>query len=374
MPEIASTSSLFSSFSAFDQLTSALASSSSIDKTERALLLSTTIRALEALALALSPSLVPQNDRITTHAQAEAFPTLTLLLHHLLTTALPLLKRKVKGRRKTDLIPAAEDAILDVLTSQIIRPAIRAFRPMCHAYTTAFFPAIRLAGKKESITTPTKPAPAAPADLRPEVLSLFRAAFLPFSPSSAGTHPPSDTEALNTRALTETLALLALRELTAVLTPPRPAQLHTREARLRALAAKDALWYLCAVLGVLFSPGGARGGGASTCAGEMLDAFSEILGRCRRNGERAGTGWEATGAEEAREAREAREREQAQERGCYSPQGQGRGGGGGGGGGASEAPPFRRRREAEHDETPIDEVGHEMLLGAVEAYWLWSLR
>ncbi|KAJ7226134.1 hypothetical protein GGX14DRAFT_386808 [Mycena pura] len=93
-----------------------------------------------------------------------------------------------------------------------------------------------------------------------------------------------------------TLALAAPYELENIFPPRQPtaatALPQTHLARVSVLARKDAIWYLCAVLHVLFAPAedgstsGSASAGTEAFARRIVDAFSRIVARCRRCQER----------------------------------------------------------------------------------------
>ncbi|KAJ7151683.1 hypothetical protein C8R46DRAFT_1229217 [Mycena filopes] len=111
-PEFASvpmSDSLFSSFSAFQQLNSALwASDDGVTATQRSLLLSTTTRALNAVAGVLHPILT--STEIHVSAETSTLQTLALLLNHIVASSLPFLLRK---RKRGTTQPATVSTLLN---------------------------------------------------------------------------------------------------------------------------------------------------------------------------------------------------------------------------------------------------------------------
>ncbi|KAJ7226141.1 hypothetical protein GGX14DRAFT_132181 [Mycena pura] len=301
---------LFSSFSAFQQVVSALqySSEAAVTTAERSLLLSTTKRALCALANILHPILC--STEITVASQTATLQTLTNLVHHLASSALPLLLRK-----KNTVSPLL-NKLLDALLTSVFYPVLESLSALSNRYMNFLFPL------KKSDTLP--------ADVRPDVLHLFQCAFSPL------VSIPSAFQA----NLRSTLALAALREFENIFPPRRPAAAtalpQTHLARVSALARKDAIWYLCAVLHVLFAPAedgstsGSAPAGTEVFARRIVDAFSRIVARCRRCQE-----------------------------GASVP------------GAADESGPNEAPRNV-LDLEVIDEVGYGMILGVMERYWRWN--
>ncbi|KAJ7451108.1 hypothetical protein FB451DRAFT_1284705, partial [Mycena latifolia] len=319
--------SLFSSFSAFQQLTCALTSSSTpVTAAQRSLLLATMTRALTALANVLHPIL--SSTDITVPSQAATLQTLAILVHHLVSSSLPLLLRK----RKQNANPPATvssllNKLLDGLITHIFRPVLESFTPLCQRYLM-------------SLLSPTSPA-VLPTDLRRHVLHLFTNAFSPLVSAPSGYEVD----------LRGTLALTALRELEGLF-PPRQAdglrQPWTHDNRVNALVRKDALWYHCTALHILFAPrkdfstlGSTVRTDEAVSEPKIVGALSRILNRCRTS-------------------------EQFRSINCATDT-------------CNEEIPGRDSDVDVNVEVPsgldyevIDEVGYGMILGVMERYWRWT--
>ncbi|KAJ7139444.1 hypothetical protein C8R44DRAFT_867597 [Mycena epipterygia] len=320
-----SSDSLFSSFSAFQRLTSALTSSpTAVTATQRSLLLSTTTRALTALANVLHPLL--HSTEITVSSQAVTLQTLTILAHHLVASSLNFLLRKPKkNATQPATVSSLLNKLLDALITQIFRPILESFSPFTHRYLTFLF-------------LPT-PLAVLPVDLRPDLLHLFHSVFSPliFAPSGYEVN------------LRGTLALVALRELENLLPPWQPddvPQPRTHDSRVNALVRKDALWYQCTILHLLFAPPNDRSMLGSTVGAVsergIIDALSRIVSRCRAYPN------DVEGVKASSDNEEISGRDSSVDDG------------------PSEGPPNNLDLEV------IDEVGYGMILGVIERYWLWT--
>lgn len=318
--------------------------------------------------------------------------TLTRLLHHLLTTALPLLSLKPKISRKTGSDPqSAIEPILTEITTQILYPLVRAFAPVSEAYLAALFLESLTSAKGTSrLRSPP------PSDLRPEALTLFRSTTLCLVASSSAF------------GLKESLALDTLRELSKVVvavstgeTDPEPRTRTSHVApesrpegiqssgrrgdRVRVLAHKDTLWYLCAVLHIVFngSPSSAgdsgldvgRQGSAKEGGGKeawmqsgLLDSLLGILSRCKHHsprGKEAKISRKRIGKDLIREGDDIQDGEHVNER--YDTERNATQ--------SEEGPTLKsmnvdgRKKERLRG---CNEVEHEMILAVVEQYLEWS--
>ncbi|KAJ6577099.1 hypothetical protein B0H10DRAFT_927224 [Mycena sp. CBHHK59/15] len=319
--------SLFSSVAAFQQLTSVLSSlPTAITASQRSLLLSTTTRALMALATVLHPIL--HCTDVTTASKTSTLQTLAVLVHHLLTTSVPYLSRKVRKHVHHRATTSSNmNQLVEVLITHIIYPVLQAFAPLSRSYLAALFPS-------------TSTASALPVDLRPDVLHLFQSAFSPLVAADSSYE-------VNLRG---SLALFTLRELENLF-PPRLTDgkrtLWTRDNRVTALARKDSLWYLCTVLHVLFAspkdcstPGSALSD-RPISETRILDAISRIIARCRRPPD---VEIDGAGRNDGISAHHPDVEDEEN---------------------SSEEPPI------EIDLQVIDRVGYEMILGVMERYWRW---
>ncbi|KAJ6577106.1 hypothetical protein B0H10DRAFT_2236137 [Mycena sp. CBHHK59/15] len=319
--------SLFSSVAAFQQLTSVLSSlPTAITASQRSLLLSTTTRALMALATVLHPIL--HCTDVTTASKTSTLQTLAVLVHHLLTTSVPYLSRNVRKHAHHRATTSSNmNQLVEVLITHIIYPVLEAFAPLSRSYLAALFPS-------------TSTASALPVDLRPDVLHLFQSAFSPLVTADSSYE-------VNLRG---SLALFTLRELENLF-PPRLTDgkrtLWTRDNRVTALARKDSLWYLCTVLHVLFAspkdcstPGSALSD-RPISETRILDAISRIIARCRRPPD---VEIDGAGRNDGISAHHPDVEDEEN---------------------SSEEPPI------EIDLQVIDQVGYEMILGVMERYWRW---
>ncbi|KAJ7652058.1 hypothetical protein DFH06DRAFT_1206673 [Mycena polygramma] len=312
--------SLFSSCCAFQQLASALSTSEvAVTGAQRSLLLSTTLRALTAVSNVLRPIL--RSPELSVVSQASTLQTLSVFVHHLVSSSLPFFLRKPKrGADGPATISPRLNKFLDALISSIFIPVLESFSPLSRRYLESLLP--------------TTPSTILPVDLRLDVLQLFQSAFSPLVSA------PSAYDA-NLRATT---ALTALREFENLFPPRRKDDTRlpwTRNNRITALVRKDTLWYLCTVLHVLFTPPKDWVPTAGTVSQrQIVDALARISSRCRK---------------------------------CQTPQTAG----------TTDTCNTPDRKSGIDDEATfaqlpnlldldvIDEVGYEMLLGVMERYWIW---
>ncbi|KAJ7617957.1 hypothetical protein FB45DRAFT_933008 [Roridomyces roridus] len=244
--------SLFSNFSALNQLTFVLgASETAVTTAQRSLLVSTAVRCITTLSVVLHPIL---RSTGTTASQATTLHTLTVLLHHLTSSSIPLLFRKSKSNANSLL-----NKVLDALITFIFNPILESFSPLSHRYLASLF-------------SPTS-SDNLPTDLRPDVLRMFQSGFSPLVSIAAAYELD----------LQSTLALTALRELEGLFPEARVPWTH--DSRVNALARKDALWYTCTALHTLFGPikdcWTSSGSPGAISEGRIADAFSRIVSRCR---------------------------------------------------------------------------------------------
>ncbi|KAJ7232849.1 hypothetical protein B0H12DRAFT_1239503 [Mycena haematopus] len=267
-PEFASlptSTSLFSSLSAFQELTSALHSSEVAPTAgQRSLLLSTTKRALTGLASVLHPIL--RSPNISVASQVLTLQTLASLVNHLVSSCLPFLLRKPKrGTNQPGTVSLLLNQLLDSLLTSILVPVVESLLPLSRRYLTFLFPIM--------------PSTIVPADIRSKVLHLFQSAF----------HPLISVSSAYEVDLRATIALTALRELETLFPPPRTDNTRlprTHAHRLNALVRKDALWHLCTVLHIVFAPPKdcSKSGSFAGAIAErkIADSFSRIANRCRK--------------------------------------------------------------------------------------------
>ncbi|KAJ6573886.1 hypothetical protein DFH09DRAFT_1361939 [Mycena vulgaris] len=319
-----SSDSLFSTFSAFQQLTCALTSSSTpVTASQRSLLLSTTTRALTALATVLQPIL--SSPEITVPSQAAGLQAFAVVVHHLVSSSLPFLLRKPK-QNQPPTVSSLLNKLLDSLITLIFHPILESFAPLSSRYLT-------------SLLAPTPPAVLS-VDLRPDVLHLFQSAFSPLVSAPSGYE-------VNLRG---TLSLTALQQLESLFpsrTTDSVRQPWTHDSRVHALVRNDALWYQCTALHILLAPrkdcstlGSTLPADGAVSEPKIVDALSRILSRCRTS----------------------------QDFGCIV-------------GTIDTCNEEMSGRDSDADgvETPndldyevIDEVGYGMILGVMERYWRWT--
>ncbi|KAJ7151688.1 hypothetical protein C8R46DRAFT_1304291 [Mycena filopes] len=188
-PEFASvpmSDSLFSSFSAFQQLNSALwASDDGVTATQRSLLLSTTTRRLNAVAGVLHPILTSTEI----HVSAEDFDP----------------SNRKRGTTQPATVSTLLNKFLDSLVNTILNHVVESFLPLSRRYLTLLLPA-----------TPSSNT-LLPTDLRPAVLQVFQNTFSPLV--SASSAYEADLRA--------TVALAALRQLEGLFPPRQADELST---------------------------------------------------------------------------------------------------------------------------------------------------
>ncbi|KIK66110.1 hypothetical protein GYMLUDRAFT_958929 [Collybiopsis luxurians FD-317 M1] len=216
--------SLFASFSSFEQLASVLPNRpTALQKT---LLLSSTIRTLEAVSRVLK-SVLPSPSSSNYYAasdRVESIQTLNVLLTHLLSTTVAILfpkptselqadqKKPAKKKKKEKLnsdapkpnastpesslheVPTEEysvefwssfESLLDTLTTLLLQPLVRAFVSVSHAHLVSILAHSSdemVAGKTTGDSGPPPNHSAnLVSDIRPDLLSLFRGALLQIS-------------------------------------------------------------------------------------------------------------------------------------------------------------------------------------------------
>ncbi|KAJ6519192.1 hypothetical protein C8R45DRAFT_1117318 [Mycena sanguinolenta] len=212
--------------------------------------------------------------------------------------------------------PKLLNKLLDMLLTSILNPVVESFHPLSRRYLTFLFPIM--------------PSTTLPVDVRSEVLHLFQSAFSPLISASSAYE-------VDLRA---TIALTALQELENLFPPPwlnntRLPRTHTH--RLKALVRKDALCYLCTVLHVVFSPpkDHSKSGLSSGAIAErkIVDSFSRITNRCHKF--------------DAADTCNTSDRD-------------------------TDVEVLSRSCPDYLDLDIIDEMGYQMILGAMERFWRWT--
>lgn len=215
--------------------------------TQPALLVSVTCRALEALGGALQKILPPARRSV------HLIETLSTLLSNLLGVALPLLHKPKKKKKALDT--EALDTVLGVLASSVFIPIIRSFTSLSQSYIASLLSPSD--DKNRSRNEKQKPD----HDIRTDLLSLFQNAFSVFADLAFQSHP-------SLYGFRDILALDAVHELEKLYPSPNGHTTVTNadgtmdkpvnpvspiHRRVLVLANKDALWYLCNILHVVFT-------------------------------------------------------------------------------------------------------------------------
>ncbi|KAJ4479993.1 hypothetical protein J3R30DRAFT_2561526 [Lentinula aciculospora] len=217
------TGTLFSSFSSFDQLITALPSHPTpLAISQNILLISSTNRALDAIARVLNDVVSSSCLSDFSSVTKESYPTktvqtLNLLLAYLLSTCFQnLFRRRIslpaetiverlsekkkqgkttgkKNQGPSDLrsdptastsrplssgeefspeIWTSFERLLGVLTTAVLEPALKSLVPLSQQFTSATF-----AAEKQSLPSTSTPKSRPISDIRPDLLSLFRSGF-----------------------------------------------------------------------------------------------------------------------------------------------------------------------------------------------------
>jgi hypothetical protein len=153
--------------------------------------------------------------------------TLAVSTLHVIATVLPLLHAKMKGNPKTP--SSALDAFLGTLAMEIFLPSIRSFAPLSLSTMSNVF-----AARQEC----------SPKDVRADLVNLLKECMSALGVSTA------------VQPLRERLALEAVRQIEglypdASITPPNALKISCQE-RIKLLANKDSLLYLCSILHLMF--------------------------------------------------------------------------------------------------------------------------
>ncbi|KAF7310397.1 hypothetical protein HMN09_00581700 [Mycena chlorophos] len=243
--------SLFSSLSSFQQIAIALTPAEATTA-QRSLLLRTTQLVLGAVSSVVQPILVA--SELTVESQSTMLQNPSDVVFQVLSSALPILVRK------TTAVSSLMNKLLDSLISSLFTPILASFVPLCNRYLGHLFP--------------LRPTESLPVDLRPDVLRLFQSLLTPLiSISSVFQH--------NLRG---TLALIAVAHLESLFSPDRDVETNTHFGRVRSLARKDSISYLCTVLHLLFAssddlPPPSDGPGLFET--RIVDTLTRIVGRSR---------------------------------------------------------------------------------------------
>jgi hypothetical protein len=161
------------------------------------------------------------------HFPEDLLNTLVVSTFHVIATVLPLLYAKMKGKPKTP--SSTLDAFLGTLAMEIFLPSIRSFAPLSLSTISNVFAA---------------PQECSPKDVRADLLNLLKECMSALGVSTA------------IQPLRERLALEAVRQIEglypdASITPPNALE-SSRQERIKLLANKDSLLYLCRILHLMF--------------------------------------------------------------------------------------------------------------------------
>ncbi|GLB36631.1 hypothetical protein LshimejAT787_0309190 [Lyophyllum shimeji] len=259
IPRIASSHSLFSGVDSFLRLTS-------LPDVASDLLLSVTLRTIEAAAQSLRSVITPPTRNVT--SDLDTLESLGRAVHQVLSVTLPLLASPTRGSLELAI------SLLDRTTSLVLYPLIRAFSArsetflsslfLCHpASTSATTPVATAATLKPPVARPEP----LPVDVRPDMLSLFRMIFCCLDGQTESL-PMLAKPSMASHTLRASLILETVREIDKLLsTAPRictssdptrglsvgvRGHHQPRSFRVKKLATKDSLWFLCTVLHTLF--------------------------------------------------------------------------------------------------------------------------
>lgn len=257
-----------------------------------ALLLSVTIRTIEAIANTLKPMILRLTPNVP--SEVDTLKTLNVLLYHVLDVVIPCLTPSEALPLRTSTLGSTSsgidleghvDTLLERISALILIPLIHSFATLSHTYLDAVF----IHSAAGNATTPTsagsakppghksgKPVAASglPSDVRGDALSLFRVVFRVLNTQLQCRIQQAPNLYLSLHTLRASLILEAIREFERISSPvpvsrPSPAPAGNTDvpvsagssdidmgrpaARVKKLAMKDARWYMCTVLHIVFS-------------------------------------------------------------------------------------------------------------------------
>ncbi|KAG6814400.1 hypothetical protein H0H92_007403 [Tricholoma furcatifolium] len=237
-------------FSALDNLSRL----TSLHEVEVGLLSSVTLRAVEAIAKEVKDILLSP----TSPSDTRVLERLGTALQHVLEISLPPLKQLLSQTSEPII------SLLDKTARTVLSPIIHAFPLQSETYLGSLF------SPPASLTESLKP-PAAPVDIRTDMLELFRRIFC-YLDENLQSFAPSSRPTLVSQTFRASLILEAIRQVERLLSS-LPAADRTHVERVKKLATKDSLWYLFTVLHILL-------GNSSTSQNQNRPAtFSVIFER-----------------------------------------------------------------------------------------------
>lgn len=251
-----------------------------------------TIRTIEAIANTLKPIILRLTPNVP--SEVDTLKTLNVLLYHVLDVVIPCLTTSDALPPRTSTLGSTSSGIdleghvntlLERTSVLILNPLIRSFTTLSQTYLDAVF--IHSAAGNATIPTSagsTKPpghksgkpvaASGLPSDVRGDALSLFRVVFRALNTQLQCRIKQAPNLYLSLHTLRASLILEAIREFKRISSPvpvsrPSPAPAGNTDvpasagssdidmgmpaARVKKLAMKDARWYMCTVLHIVFS-------------------------------------------------------------------------------------------------------------------------
>ncbi|KAG6890994.1 hypothetical protein C0992_011271 [Termitomyces sp. T32_za158] len=292
--------SLFSTLDSFMQLTA-------LPEARLDLLSSVTLRTVKAIAKQINDVISPLV--ISSSSDSNSLHCLGTTLHYVLATSLPSLEQALPETAETII------AIVDRTTTLILLPIVRAFNARSEAFFGSLFLPRPAGGPDEVLQQSASCHPSSSTDIRVNMLEIFKTTFC-----SLDRRLRSFTTLIDPSLVSHTfrasLILDTLREIDAVLSmavtshnPESGVEMNdrryqrTRPDRVKRLAKKDSLWYLCTALHVLLcEPSAAASQPETLSAGRkyaqkespdnlqgarllsegILDALLQLITRCHR--------------------------------------------------------------------------------------------
>ncbi|KAG6878339.1 hypothetical protein C0993_008517 [Termitomyces sp. T159_Od127] len=425
---IQSQQSLFSTLDSFMQLVA-------LSEARMDLLSSVTLRTVKAIAKQIDDVISPLVPSAS--SDPETLNSLGTTLHYVLATSLPLLEQALPETAETII------AIVDRTTRLILLPIVHAFNVRSEAFLRSLFMP-RPARPPDQVSEQSATCHRSlSTDIRVNMLDMFKTTFC-FLDGRLRSFTTLIDPSLVSHTFRASLILDVLRELDGVLSVvPMATPFHdsesgveminekhcrrTRLDRVKRLAKKDSLWYLCTVLHVLLSEASSAAAspletvsvgrkdaqkeytdnlqGARLLSEGILDALHRLITRCHRplsssvksqelvdsDEQRGHAGSGLTlkhvclqgGAGFASKTAGPRDRADANADSCVSLLGENRGGDVDV---VIDATKRHRNEDRSLDLLPqeaeshnghdskieLDEVSYGMLLGVLERYWIWS--
>ncbi|KAG6828363.1 hypothetical protein H0H87_002311, partial [Tephrocybe sp. NHM501043] len=285
--------SLFSAVDDFIRLTS-------LPEVNLDLLLSVTLRTLDALAIQVNN--ITSSPSSGAPINPNALIRIGTVLHHVLKMSLVSLTQRFPQTVEQII------TLLDRTTNLILIPLICAFNTRSEIYLGSLF----LPSPDGSMTGPLKPPAASPqysiTDIRADMLDLFKETFFLLD-GCLQSHLPLPRPSMVSRTFRVSLILETLREFDRVLSVTPVTSSHVLDRgvdpkqhqsdRVKQLALKDSLWYLCTVLHLLFEDWHEKsnrkddhdvsgldndimGKGARLLSEKVSDTLIQLISRCTR--------------------------------------------------------------------------------------------